>query len=326
MKLNQVENWLSKQLTYTLHKPVYQTIQTRPVIVYAIDELWQLDLVDLSKLARENDGHKFILSIIDVLSKYGWLLLLKSKHGAEIKGAPTRLFKQTKRRPAMVQTDKGTEFLNSQVQNFLKKYQINFFTTFSERKTSTVERFNRTIKGIMFRLFTRNNNRRYIDFLNEIAHRYNNSCHRSIKMKPIEVSKENEPPQVWINFYENKLKYPQTASQRSRFSAGYLVRISIERAPFKKGYLEGWSKELFVVKHAVGNNPTVYKLQDQSGEDIKKTFYSKEIQKFAEPESYRIEKVIRKKRDRAGNLLYFVKWKGYPDKFNSFVRSEDLTR
>ena len=177
----------------------------------------------------------------------------------------------------------------------------------------------------MFRLFTRNNNRRYINFLNEITHRYNNSYQRSVKMKPIEVTKENEP-QVWINLYENKLKYPQTASQRSRFSAGYLVRISIERAPFKKGYLEGWSEELFVVKHAVGNNPTVYKLQDQSGEDIKKTFYSKEIQKFAEPESYRIEKVIRKKRDRAGNLLYFVKWKGYPDKFNSFVRSEDLTR
>ena len=54
--------------------------------------------------------------------------------------------------------------------------------------------------------------------------------------------------------------------------------------------------------------------------------YSKEIQKVTEPESYLIKKVIRKKRDRAGNLLYFVKWKGYPNKFNSFVRSEDLTR
>ena len=177
----------------------------------------------------------------------------------------------------------------------------------------------------MFRLFTRNNNRRYIDFPNEIAHRYNNSYHRSIKMKPIEVSKENEP-QVWINLYENKLKNPQMASQRNRFSAGDLVRIRIERGPFKKGYLEGWSEELFVVKHVAGNNPTVYKLQDQTGEDIKVTFYSKELQKVTEPGSYRIEKVFRKKRDRAGNLLYFVKWKGYPDKFNSFVRSEDLTK
>ena len=126
MKLNQVENWLSKQLTYTLHKPVYQAFQTRPMIVYAIDELWQLDLVDLSKLARENDGHKFILSIVDVLSKYGWLLHLKPKHGAEIKGALTRLFKQTKRRPVMVQTDKGTEFWNSQVKNFLKNIRLTF--------------------------------------------------------------------------------------------------------------------------------------------------------------------------------------------------------
>ena len=96
------------------------------MIVYAKDELWQLDLVDLSKLARENDGHKFILSIVDVLSKYGWLLHLKPKHGAEIKGALTRLFKQTKRRPVMVQTDKGTEFWNSQVKNFLKNIRLTF--------------------------------------------------------------------------------------------------------------------------------------------------------------------------------------------------------
>ena len=126
--------------------------------------------------------------------------------------------------------------------------------------------------------------------------------------------------------YENKLKYPQTVSQRSRFCARGLVRISIERGLFKKGYPEGLSEQLFVAKHAVGNNLTVYKLQDQAGEVIKGTFYSKEIQKVIEPESYRIEKVIRKKRDPAGNLLYFVKWKRYPNKFNSFVRSEDLTR
>ena len=177
----------------------------------------------------------------------------------------------------------------------------------------------------MFRLFTRNNNRRYINFLNEITHRYNNSYQRSVKMKPIEVTKENEP-QVWINLYENKLKYPQTASQRSRFSALDLVLIrtrSIEWGPFKKGYLEGWSEKLFVVKHDVGNNPTVYKLKGQSGEDIKGTFYSKEIQKVSELGSYCIKKVIWKKIDRAGNLLYFFKWKGYPDKF---VQLEDLPR
>ena len=90
----------------------------------------------------------------------------------------------------------------------------------------------------MFRLFTRNNNRKYIHFFHEIASRYNQSYHRSIKMKSIEVSKKNEP-EIWINLFENKLKNPQTVSQRSRFSTGDLVRISIEQGPSKKGYLEG---------------------------------------------------------------------------------------
>ena len=115
--------------------------------------------------------------------------------------ALTKLLEQTKRKLVMVQTDKGTEFLNFHVQNFLKKYQIRFSTKFSERKASIVERFNCTIKGIMFRLFTRNNNIRYIIFLNEIAHRYNNACHRSSKIKPIEVRKEKKK-QVWINLWE----------------------------------------------------------------------------------------------------------------------------
>ena len=95
-----------------MHKPAYKTFQTRLVIFYAIDELWQFDLVDLSKLSRENDAHKFILSIIHVLSKYGWLLPLKSKHGSEIKGALTKLFEQTKR--------------NFHVQEFLKMFKIKF--------------------------------------------------------------------------------------------------------------------------------------------------------------------------------------------------------
>ena len=85
-------------------------------------------------------------------------------------------------------------------------------------------------------------------------------------MNPVEVRKKK--PQVWINLCDNRLKNPQTVSQRSRFSPGDLVRISIERGPFKKDYLEGQSEEIFVAKHAVGNSPTVYKSQDQVGEDL----------------------------------------------------------
>ena len=79
---------MSKQLTYALHKPIYQTFQTGPVIVYVIDELWQLNLADLSKLYSP----QFILSTTDVVSMYGWLSTLKSKNGNEIKEALTKSF------------------------------------------------------------------------------------------------------------------------------------------------------------------------------------------------------------------------------------------
>ena len=132
----------------------------------------------------------------------------------------------------MVQTDKETVFLNSHVQKFFNKYQIRFFTTFSEQKASIVERFKRTNKRMIFRIFARNNNRRYTHFLKEIAHQYNNSCYKSIKMKLIKLSNKNEP-QIWINSYENKFKNPQTALQQSWFSAGDLMHICIEPGPFK---------------------------------------------------------------------------------------------
>ena len=95
-------------------------------------------------------------------------------------------------------TDKGTEFLNLHKQNFLKMYQIRFFLDYIFRaKPSIAERFNSTVKGIMFILLTGNSKRRYILLLNEMANTYNKLYHKSIKIKPIEGSKENRP-QVWI--------------------------------------------------------------------------------------------------------------------------------
>ena len=146
-------------------------------------------------------------------------------------------------------------------------------------------------------------------------------------MKPVDVDKQNEPI-VWINLYEGRLfprKVPKDKHTQN-LSVGDPVRISIERGPFKKGYLEGWSEEIFYIKHKLNGMPQVYKLKDQADENKNGVFYAQELQKVIEPETYRIEKVIRKKRDRNGNILYYVKWKGYPDKFNSFVTAEDLQK
>ena len=320
-----VTDWLRTQLTYTLHKPVKLNFKTRPVIVHDIDEQWQMDLVDLSKLSKYNSGFKYLLVTIDVLSKYAWIEPLKTKTAKELKEAIEKIFSRDGRQPSMIQTDKGTEFLNSLVKNMLRMRKIKLFTTNSERKASVVERLNRTMKSIMFKYFTKHNTRKYIDILPDLVRRYNNSFHRSIKMRPVNVNKRNVPI-VWINLYDEVLSVKsKKKKKKDKLNVGDHVRISIEKQPFQKRYQEVWTEELFIVTHCIiVKNFTVYKLKDQNGEPIKGTFYFEELQKVIEPDTYRIERIIRKKRAADGKLLYYVKWKGYSDKFNSYVHAQDL--
>ncbi|XP_066916397.1 uncharacterized protein [Clytia hemisphaerica] len=165
--------------------------------------------------------------------------------------------------------------------------------------------------------------RRYVDVLQELVRKYNNTVHRSIKMKPSDVTEGNSP-QVWINLY-GETKTEKRKPKKPKFNIGDLVRISVERGPFRKGYLEGWSEEIFVVKVTVtGGSVVVYKLMDQNNEELKGTFYTEELQKVLLPSSFRIERIIRKKRQKGGKTLLFVKWSGYPDTFNSYIEEDDL--
>ena len=123
-----------------------------------------------------------------------------------------------------------------------------------------------------------------------------------------------------------KRSFKSLKKEQTGIKVGDTVRISIERLPFQKRYEEIWTEEIFIITHKIVGKPTVYKLKDQANESIKGTFYFDELQKVSEPSTYRIERVIRKKKNRDGSILYYVKWKGYSDKFNSYVTAEDIKR
>ena len=109
-KNKDVKSWLREQDTYTLHKPVRLIFRRRRTFAVGIDDLWQADLADLSALSKYNDKYKYLLTCIDVFSKYAWAIPLKSKTGAHLTEAFTPLL--VDRHPAHLQTDKGTEFVN----------------------------------------------------------------------------------------------------------------------------------------------------------------------------------------------------------------------
>jgi hypothetical protein len=160
--------------------------------VYGIDHQWQADLVDLGKLASYNKGFKYLLTCIDVLSRYAWVVPLKDKTGKTLKEAFEVIFKLG-RQPIGLQTDRGTEFTNRVFQKFLKENNVHFFTTYNdETKASIVERFNRTLKTKMWKYFTHRETLTYVDVLPDMVASYNHTVHRTIGIPPAEVTWANQ--------------------------------------------------------------------------------------------------------------------------------------
>ena len=317
-----VKKWLSSQLTYTLHRPATLITKTRPIVVYSIDECWEADLFVFTKLAKFNDDYKYVLLIIDVLSKYIWLRALKTKTGLEVNSAINDIFENSSRRPQYFRCDNGVEFLNSHVRKTLKSRKIKLIPAFSQNKASIAERSIRTIKGIIFKYFTYKNTRRYIDKLQKFADKYNNSYHRTIKMSPNEVNKGNES-RVWINVYENKIK--RQNYKESNIKINDYVRISVKRNEFHKSFLPLWTEEIFKITHVfIVHGITLYRLSDHQDELISGAFYRNEIQKVIPPSTYRVEKVLKTIRNKDKTKSYLVKWSGYSDKFNSIIPESDF--
>lgn len=311
-KTKDIRTFLQKSDAYTLHKPVKLTFRRRKTFTVGIDDLWQADLADLSSLSKYNDKNKFLLTCIDVFSKYAWVLPLKSKTGPAIAEAFSTLLND--RRPGHLQTDKGTEFLNRHFQSLLRKNSILFYTSENDDiKASVVERFNRTLKTKMWKYFTYKNTHRYMDVLKDLVHSYNHTHHRSIGMTPVSVSLENE------EFVRKRLYGQKKKPMIWKYKVGDKVRISKTRIAFKKGYLPSWTDELFTIFARIPSDPITYEITDLSGEKVKGKFYEQELQKILkEDDVYKIEKIIKTRKLR-GKTEYYVKWKGYNDSFNSWT-------
>ena len=301
-------------LAEELHKPVKRKFRKRRVLVSGIDKIWAADLADMQALSKENEEYKFLLLVIDTFSKYGWIKPLKNKKGETMVKAFKTIFEEG-RTPGKLWTDKGTEFYNKKMNDLRKLNNIKLYSTENEEKSSIAERWIRTMKEKMFKYFTDNNTYKYIDVLPDLVEDYNNTVHSSTKLTPIEASKKKNELTVWRNLYPDRYK---TSRLNPKFSVGDEVRITKKKKVFEKGYTTRWTEEIFTIKEIRETNPITYKLEDLQGEEIKGTFYEPELQK-TEQQIYRIEKIIKKEKGKS-----LVKWKGYSDKFNSWVDNKDL--
>ena len=287
-----------EQFAEELHKPIVRKFKKRKAYSAFKGNIWAADLADMQLISKFNKGFRFLLCVIDVYSKYAWVVPLKDKKGVIIVDAFQSFLNKSNRKPNKMWVDKGSEFYNSRFKKWLKDNSIEIYSAHNERKSVAAERFIRTIKNKIYKYMTSISKNVYIDKLDDIVHKYNNKKHRTIKKKPIDV-KDN----TYIDFGK------EVNNNDPKFKAGDHVRISKYKNIFAKGYTPNWSEEVFVIKKIRNTVPWTYVIDDLIGEEITGTFYEKELQNIDQQE-FRIEKVIKKKDDKL-----FVKWKGYGNSF-----------
>ena len=280
----------------------------RRVLVNGIDKIWAADLVDMQAFSKFNRGVKYLLAVIDVFSKYGWLILLKHKTGKSVASALKTIFKE--RKPEKMWVDKGKEFYNKDVKDLIELYSSQ-----KEEKSSVAKRWIRTMKEKMWKYFTANSTNVYINALPDLVKEYNDTGHSSIKMTPVKASKKENELRVWRNLY---LEHLDIHDIKPKLSVGDKVRISKKKKTFEKGYTTRWTEEIFRIVEVNRTSPVTYKIADLNGEEITGTFYEPKLQKTSQ-ELFRIEKVI-----KGGKKKSLVKWKGYSDDLNSWVGNKDI--
>ena len=206
------------------------------------------------------------------------------------------------------------------MQKFFKDNNVKIYHTNNHLKAVVIERFNRSLRELMMKEFVKNSNTVWYNILPKLLKIYNNRYHSTIKMKPVDVNKNNEK---YIK--ENIYTYNKT-SKNPKFKIGDLVRISLkQRDVFDKpsGNIK-WCEELFKIHSINRSNMITYKIKDLNDEIIDGIFYQQELQKTkntSEVFTYIIEKIIRKNKNK-----YLVKWRNYSNDFNTWVDKDDIIK
>ena len=133
------------------------------------DNIWGVGLADMQLLSKFNKGFRFLLCVIDIFSKYVWVIPLKDKKRISIVNAIQMILKETNRKPNKIWVDKGSEFYNSSLKKWLKDNDIEMYSTNNEGKSVIAERFIRTLKNKIYKYMTSISKNVYIDKLDDIV-------------------------------------------------------------------------------------------------------------------------------------------------------------
>ena len=236
------------------HKKNYDTNKTD---VYYIDDIWSLDILDLKDYGPENNrGYRYVLAIIDNFSKFGWTVPLKNKNAQIIKDSFENILINSKRKPNLIETDRGREFYNIIFQDFLNKNNIKLYSRNSSFGAVFAERFNRTIRDLLKKIVFEKGDGNWVDILPTITKQYNNRIHSSTKLSPKDASLKKNEGCVYKNLLDKRNKI------KPKFQINDLVRTADLKKTFSKGDTTNWSYKLYKIKEIINDTIPSYHIDN----------------------------------------------------------------
>jgi transposase InsO family protein len=314
---------------YTAHREYHKPRVTNPFYVYKKRQQIQMDLIDVSRLKEHNNGVTFILCAIDSFTKYAWVIALKDKSAKTSLAAMKIIIEgplSHHRQPDTIFFDRGTEFKNRLVKNYLDSRGILMVHPSSEKKAAIVERFNRTLQGLIYRYMTENHTKRYYDAMPDLVRAYNSRGHRTLKyMSPIDADEEKNQDKILDAHNE---RYSKVASQRKKPKYQVGERVLVKSLPtnrFHRGYERSFREEQFEIVEVKKRMPIpMYILKSlDKGDIIEGGFYAEELQPV-KGDVFKME--VLRRRNYRGKQQLFVRWIGFDDTHNQWIDADSVTQ
>ena len=228
---------------------------TNKTIIKSIDDTWSSDLLDMNDYGpKNNKGYRYILVVIDNFSKFGWTFPLKNKYAQSITDAFSQIIKTSKRKPNLLETDDGKEYVNKIFNEFLINNNIKRYSRFTDKGAVFAERFNRTIRNLLKKSVFEEGRADWLTELPSVTKQYNKTIHSSIKLTPNQASKKSNQTLVYNNIRDDRVK------RQPKYKLGQLVRTADIKRVFSKGDSTNYSYKLYTITEVIHDTIPSYRI------------------------------------------------------------------
>ncbi|ODM88244.1 putative uncharacterized transposon-derived protein F54H12.3 [Orchesella cincta] len=279
--IKDLEHEMTKLKTYTLFKPARKNFKRRRDLVQGYGELWNIDLLDMQKFFRFNKGLKYILVVVEGLSKKAYCRGIKNKRADSVKVAFEEIVKEAGYAPRLIHADRGNEW-GGTFRRYLEQVGSKLYHSYTDKGAVLAERMNRIIRSRLYAIMFHNKDKIWYTHLQPVISSYNSTKNSRYRLSPNEVNKDNQFS-VWKRIYKDYVR-DKTNQKPSRLQVNDIVKISREKLLFEKGATHSFSLENFKIIKVEPTVPWTYRLADVNGEELAGGFLYEQLQKV-EPES-----------------------------------------